>query len=81
MPLYDFKCKACDYIFEESHKIVDRLVPTQAPCPKCGGPLELCFGTPGFVDPMRIGVTKRPEWFKDRLREIKKKHPLGKIDI
>ena len=81
MPTYEYKCKNCELVFEEMHKIAERNIPIEKPCPQCGGEIQMNFCAVGFVDPMRIGVTKRPEWFKDRLREIKKKHPLGKLEI
>ena len=84
MPIYEYKCKSCDNEFDESHKIDDRLIPTETPCNKCGGEIYISLGTPGFVDPMRIttrGVKKVPGVFKDRLKEIAKTHPGHKINI
>ena len=33
MPLYEFRCPACDRVFEELRRAGDE---TQAPCPDCG---------------------------------------------
>ena len=40
MPIYDFKCKACDHRFELFTTISRR---AQAVCPKCGGPVERVY--------------------------------------
>ena len=81
MPVYSYKCISCGYTFEESHKIDDRSIPTKTPCPKCGKEIQIDICAVGFVDPIRIGVRKRPDWFVDRLKQIKKKHPLGNMNI
>jgi putative FmdB family regulatory protein len=36
MPTYDYRCNACEHIFEEVHMMDDDLVPTKKPCPECG---------------------------------------------
>lgn len=33
MPLYDYKCKKCEHVFESLHKIAD---PGPSECPECG---------------------------------------------
>lgn len=38
MPLYDYKCKQCNYEFEEVRKIAERY---EIKCPKCQGDVEL----------------------------------------
>ncbi len=81
MPIYSYECLGCGYKFEEKNSISERLEPTKSSCCKCQQKkIILVLGTPGFVDPIRIGVRKVPEVFKDRLKEIKKKHPGSKIN-
>ena len=36
MPTYDYKCNACEKIWEEFSLINDRDKPTENPCPECG---------------------------------------------
>ena len=36
MPTYDYKCNACENIWEEFSLINDRDKPTENPCPECG---------------------------------------------
>ncbi len=41
---------------------------------------QLVHGAPGLADPMRIGgtsVSKPSNGFRDVLKEVKKRHPLG----
>lgn len=35
-PLYEFTCKACDKVWEESQPVDLRDLPTTLPCPYCG---------------------------------------------
>tara|TARA_R100001510_G_C7637632_1_gene195541 strand:+ start:1121 stop:1414 length:294 start_codon:yes stop_codon:yes gene_type:complete len=35
MPTYDYKCNACEHIWEEFSLINDRDKPTENPCPEC----------------------------------------------
>ena len=37
MPIYEYKCKKCGYVFELIQKFSD---PPVAKCPKCGGKAE-----------------------------------------
>jgi putative FmdB family regulatory protein len=80
MPIYCYMCKECREGFEAEYKIDERELPLQNPCPKCGGKL--------FIDIAAVGVQLRgmphkkpPEWFRDRLRAIKKRTPGNKINI
>ena len=87
MPTYDYRCEKCDHIFEESLKVVDRGVPTESPCerqlhraaPICGGKVkQIIIKASGFAyDNIRTrhSKMKEPSWFKDRMKDIKKKHP------
>ena len=86
MPTYDYKCEKCDHTFEESLKVVDRGVPTESPCesqihrasPICGGKVkQIIVKASGFAyDNIRTKHSKKePSWFKDRMKDIKKKHP------
>jgi putative FmdB family regulatory protein len=45
MPLYEYKCEACDNRFEKIVKFSDPPVET---CPKCGGRVEKLLSSPAF---------------------------------
>ena len=36
MPTYDYRCNACEHIFESVQMMADDLKPTKEPCPECG---------------------------------------------
>lgn len=50
VPLYDFRCRACQATFEEYVPVA-----TLAPCPQCGAPDAERVLT-GFAGPHRIGL-------------------------
>ena len=83
MPTYDYKCEACENAFEESLKIVDRDAPTEQPCVHCGGKVIQQIGVPLFAyDNIKTKHSHKPkevDQLKDRLTEIKKKHPHGNL--
>lgn len=78
MPLYDYKCIKCQHMFEQTTSIEDRKKPTELPCPVCGGTIEMAMTTGGLADVRTKDL--RPDWFRDRLKQMKKKHPKGKIN-
>lgn len=41
MPLYEYRCAACDYQFEQLRRLDDHV----DSCPECGGMLQQLFGT------------------------------------
>lgn len=49
MPLYDFRCPACDERFE-ARAGADEL----PPCPRCGAPVERVVS--GFAGPFTVGL-------------------------
>jgi putative FmdB family regulatory protein len=81
MPRYVYSCKACDKDFEDSYSIEERNEPTKTPCKHCGGEIYLTIGTTAIGDPIKLGIRKPSEGFRDRLREIKKNHPGSKMNI
>ena len=87
MPTYDYKCEKCDHTFEENLKVVDRGVPTESPCerqlhraaPVCGGKIKMKAVAPGIGDPLKMGLIKPDGQYVEKLKEIKKNHPLGTV--
>ena len=87
MPTYDYRCEKCDHTFEESLKVVDRGVPTESPCerqlhraaPICGGEIKIKVAAPGIGDPLKLGLKKPDGRYVEKLKEIKKNHPLGTV--
>ncbi len=75
MPTYCYSCQACDHYFENVSLIADRLTPTTSKCPICKKKkVELVPAAPTIGDPIKLGVTKLPGWWQNRLQEMKGKH-------
>ena len=91
MPTYDYKCEKCDHTFEESLKIADREIPTEYPCEQqvhraadiCGGEVkQIIVAASGLADPVRLGIRKPDEGFKDMMRRMKKNvHGAQNMDL
>ena len=93
MPTYDYKCSECGHTFEESLKIADRDAPTELPCEqqiqqtkhmfiKCGGKVEQVMQAPYFgYDNIRTrhSSKKVPDWYNDKVKDIKRNHPGGNL--
>ncbi|MEG2139759.1 MAG: zinc ribbon domain-containing protein, partial [Bilophila sp.] len=47
MPIYEYRCTACDNLFEEWAKNFDS--PEHEPCPKCGGDAARVISRTSFV--------------------------------
>jgi putative FmdB family regulatory protein len=73
--VYDYKCLSCDEIFEKNVKIAQ--MNEMQECPYCGESHSEKFigGAPALGDPVRLGLKKPPDVFRDRLREIHKTSP------
>ena len=76
MPYYQYQCSKCKHVFEQKLHIEDRHGPECEPCPECASPktiLQMLGQTP-FGDPVRLGVRRPDEQFKDVLRDIHSKN-------
>lgn len=76
MPFYDYICNECDHTWEEQRTVAGRNVPRYNPCPNCGTSekIRLVIGTPGFADPVQLGIRKPDRDVVNRLNEIKKNY-------
>ena len=87
MPTYNYKCKKCEHEFEEMLSISRRKEPTEVPCerqlhraaPICGGEIKMKAVAPGIGDPLKLGLIKPDGRYVEKLKEIKKNHPLGTV--
>ena len=87
MPTYDYKCEKCEHEFEEMFSISRRKEPTEVPCerqlhraaPICGGEIKIKVVAPGIGDPLKLGLIKPDGRYVEKLKEIKKNHPLGTV--
>ena len=88
MPTYQYKCKNCDFEFEEEHKIVDRNIPCEnskryGSCSdEDDSPCDI-----QIVPQLLSSVSMRDSFrrhtndgWKDRLKEIKRQNPGSDLD-
>ena len=78
MATYNYKCKKCENEFENSSSIAKRLIPTESPCEKCGGEIYQKIGTINFC---YSGSGKHSNDFNDKLKDMRKNLPKGKLPI
>ena len=78
MPTYDYKCSSCEHIWSEFKKIADRDEPVSSECPNCketGHIEKILLAAPGLGDPVRLGLMKPDNGFKEVLQKIHEKTP------
>jgi len=98
MPTYDYRCEKCGHEFEENLKIADRKIPTEELCEeqilqnensvghgfeKCGGEVkQIIVAASGLADPVRLGIRKPDDGFKDMMKRMKKNvHGAQNMDL
>ena len=79
MPLYDYQCPKCQHEFEKNVKIA--IMHEAQECPECQtASTRVIRGAPSMGDPIRLGLIKPSDVFRDRLREIHKKNPGSQLN-
>ena len=78
MPLYDYECKACEFMFDELICMDDREKPTRRKCPECGRKKvkQVILGAPSMVDSVNISVTKPDNSFSEVIAKINEKEGI-----
>ena len=91
MPTYQYKCKNCEFEFEDTFKIDDRNIPVENPqkygscnseSGENGTSCELQI-VPQFPSPISMRDSFRrhtSDGWKDRLKEIKRQNPGSNLD-
>ncbi len=91
MPTYQYKCKNCDFEFEDTFKMDDRNIPIENPQKygSCnhengedGTPCELQI-VPQFLSMVSMRDSFRrhtSDGWKDKLKEIKRQNPGSDLD-
>jgi putative FmdB family regulatory protein len=82
MPMYDFQCKTCGYVFESFVKYEELTTyQTNTKCPECKcQTIQVLPCAPAIGDPVRLGVKKPPSDFqKYVLGKVKEKNPYSTI--
>lgn len=75
MPLYDYSCNDCEHIFEKTVKIAH--MNDKQECPSCGSMDTTKFigGAPALGDPVRLGIRRPDDTFKNVLKNIHHRSP------
>lgn len=75
MPIYDYKCKDCNHHFDKMVSMSNHK--KEQLCPICSGISERTVGAyaPSIGDPIRLGLKKPSDGFRDLLRNIDAKTP------
>jgi putative FmdB family regulatory protein len=82
MPTYGFMCNDCKHEYDRFLKMAERDVPLSEPCPACGkNDIGKVFGSNAFLDPVRLGLIKPDDGFRDVLRKIKSNSPKCAYDV
>ena len=88
MPTYQYKCKNCDFEFEEEHKIADRNIPCEnskryGSCSdEDDSPCDIQI-VPQLLSSVSMRDSFRrhtSDGWKDRLKEIKRQNPGSDLD-
>lgn len=78
MPIYDYKCPSCEHEFEKNVKMANYQDPQD--CPECKTPSgRTVKGAPGIGDPIRLGLQKPDNGFRDVLRRIHERTPGSQL--
>jgi len=79
MPVYEYRCSACDHPFERILSVSEREAPLKAKCPECGKKkVRRAFDTPPV---MGVDATKGPgSDFKQLMNKIKRGQPKNTHD-
>jgi len=81
MPIYQYKCKDCDYEFEKLLKMDNRKEPVEEPCHKCGGQVGQVLTKVGFTDSYRLGRIKPDANTREMLNRIDKANPNNTMEL
>lgn len=80
MPVYEYSCSNCDYIFDKLCKIADRDEPCKDSCIKCGGEIKRVIITaPSIGDVVSLGIKQPDDTWKEYIKNVDKKNPGNKI--
>lgn len=76
MPLYTFVNTHTNEIFDDFMTISQKET-YLSENPHIKQPLA----TPGYADPVRLGVTRTDQGFKEALQKVQEAHPINEINV
>jgi len=75
MPLYDYKCSKCSYLFEVQQKITEEPL---RHCPKCKGEIKRIISASGII--FKGSGFHVTDYGKKEMKETKKTEPAKKSE-
>jgi putative regulatory protein, FmdB family len=82
MPLYDYQCSQCNFLFERKLPMSDYKLPESDPCPECNKIecVTQVITAPAIGDAIRLGIKKPDAGWGEVLSKMKTAHPKGSWD-
>lgn len=79
MPTYTYQCQNCGKEIDKIVKMVDMHEPEKEPCEDCQGTMKKIITSVLFR--MDTGAKVVPDWYNDRLKQMKKRYPDGSTNL
>lgn len=81
MPLYNYKCYACEHEFTDMLKMDDRKKPEGEACPNCNelGKVQQQITAPKIVSGVGSLMSKTDNGWKEVLSKVKETHTVNNI--
>jgi putative FmdB family regulatory protein len=80
MPIYDYKCTACNHEFTRISNIACRDEPEKEQCEKCDQKsIKKQVGVPAIGDSVRLGLRTHDDGFREVLSKIAEKVPKSNL--
>ena len=82
MPTYEYRCEKCEHYFTRNVSISSMYVPEEDPCTNCGevAVKKVMLTAPTLGDPVRLGIRRLDNGFKEVLQKIHVKTPGSNIN-
>jgi len=73
MPTYTYACDQCDHTFDQIHRMDDRRIPCDEPCPNCNATnsVDVRLGAPKIVSGTTSTLRKAGSGWGDVLKKVK----------
>ena len=77
MPTYEYQCEKCEHYFTRNVSISSMYAPEGEPCANCGevAVKKVILTAPTLGDPVRLGIRRPDNGFKEVLQKIHDKAP------
>lgn len=82
MPLYEYQCKTCLAVTEQSQTMANMHVPEGEPCAECGALTveKVMLTAPSIGDPVRLGIRRPSGALKEVLQKVHESTPGSRLN-